>query len=200
MALMESFLQTASTLQGGSAQQKAQTIAQLVNHYGVDINELDQSLVGGSNDPQQAQMEQLIKDRMAPYDQMVQQMAQQQDYQQQQVQVQADTDVKTFSEKAEFLSDVRIDMADMIDAAARQGRNMGLQEAYQKACTLNPQIMAVLTQRQQAKQLQGSAENIAAKREAASSLSGKMAGSGGGSGSMSLHDTLARAWDDQAHG
>ena len=42
--------------------------------------------------------------------------------------------VPDFAAGNEFLADVRLDMADLIDMAAKQGRPLNLQQAYDRAC------------------------------------------------------------------
>jgi len=204
MQAIETLFQTTALLQNGSQQQKAEMMAELINHYGVDIGALDNTLVGQPQAPEQAQnsqMEQMLNQRLAPLDNMMQQMNQHQASQQQATQQAANVSVQEFSQKAEFLSDVRADMADLIDMAHKQGRDMQLPEAYQKACSLNPQIVSIMQKRHAQKELAGNNSNLASKREAASSLNGRMSGSGNaGDGGLSLHDTIAGAWDNQGRG
>lgn len=202
MQAVESLFRTTATLRMGSMQQKAQTIAGLINHYGVDINTLDSMLVGESPSPevqQNSALEQMLNQRLAPLDDLVNQLNQNRQQQNQAAQTQAANDVQAFAEKAEFLADVRMDMADLIDMAAKRGVDMGLEEAYEKACTLNPQVQSVLKQRREQAALEGNNRNLANKRAAASSLHGRMGGTGGAENpnNMSLRDSISAAWDSQ---
>jgi hypothetical protein len=86
-------------------------------------------------------------------------------------------------------------MADLIDMAGKRGQSMTMIDAYNKACMLNPQIQSVIQQRNETKRLTGSANTMAGKRAAASSISGRQIGNGSGNGSMSMRDTIAAAWD-----
>ena len=131
---VQSLLQTVSELRMGSPAQKAQKMAQLIKHYGVGINELDQALVGEKieeNTPEniQALVNQQVQQQLAPFQQQ-QVMAQQQE--QMRYQQQAVSEVDKFAESHEFLADVRQDMADLIDLATHQGRDLTLEEAYNK--------------------------------------------------------------------
>jgi hypothetical protein len=198
---IQGLFQTVSELRMGSPAQKAQKMAQLINHYGVDIGSLDSALAGEQPvDPQQHQFSQIIDEKLAPINQVMEQLNQLQAGKQQQSQVAAAAEITQFGQQAEFLGDVRNDMADLIDMAASRGYDMPLQEAYDKACALNPQIQAVLNQRKSAAELQAGQNSLAAKQAAGSSVVGRPAGSGGGTQGMSLHDTLAAAWDNQEHG
>jgi hypothetical protein len=58
--------------------------------------------------------------------------------------------VQEFSAKAEFLDDVREDMADLLEGAARRGVALTMEEAYDRACHMNPDIRRVLQQRESA--------------------------------------------------
>ncbi len=63
MVAVQNLMNTAAQLSMGSPQQKASRMAQLIQHYGIDINMLDNALVGNgaSNDPQQNKLEQMIR-------------------------------------------------------------------------------------------------------------------------------------------
>ena len=204
LQMVDTLLSTVSELRMGSPQQKAQKMAQLIQHYGIDISSLDDSLasvVGGQPPSAQPQMDpnlqHMLDQRMAPVNQMMQQLAgmQQQKYQQgQQAAVQ---EVDQFAQQAEFLNDVRHDVADLIDLATKQGRDMPLQEAYDKACAMNPQIAAVLAQRAQQQSIADAGRNVSSKKRAASSLA---PGNRGGNSSPMPDDMLGQlnaAWDEQ---
>ena len=95
------------------------------------------------------------------------------------------------------LNDVRNDMADLIDMATRQGRDMPLQEAYDKACTMHPQVSAVMAQRAQQEQLAGKQQQVATKKAAASSLRPGNPGGQTTNSAGTLYDALSAAWDEQ---
>jgi len=193
----EGLFQTASQLRMGNAQQKAQTIANLINHYGVDVGTLDNALVGKNEPAPQTEMEQMLDQKMQPFNQMMQMLEQAKTTSAEQVKTQAAQAVQEFSHNAEFLGDVRNDMADLIDMAHARGVEMPLQEAYNKAVALNPEITKVLEQRK----LMGGNTAIKAKQAAASSLNGRRSGvtakpAGGGN----LRDDLLSAFDSFGRG
>ena len=137
----------------------------------------------------------MIDQRMAPVNDLLGQFQhQQQAGHQQQVQ-QANSEVAAFGKNAEFLNDVRHDMADLVDMAHGRGQTMTLQDAYNKACALNPQIAQVLEERATTAKLMGDQNTLASKRNAASSLSGRRAGNGGG-GAMDMRSAISDAWDE----
>lgn len=186
--LIGQLLQTASILQGGNKQAQAQTVAALINQFGVDIEALDSQLAG------QPQAQQQPQQQYNPQD--VQQMAQQaaaQYYQQLEMQrtnQEVQSELQRFSSdpKNEFFNDVRNDMAVIMEGAAQNGQDMTLEEAYDRACHMNPEIRNILSQR-------NSAQTMQRKRTAGSSVHGTPAGSGTGQQNMSLRDTIAAQFD-----
>lgn len=197
MEAVEGFFNTVAELRMGSPAQKATKIAQLIQHYGVDIQALDSVLVGQApKSSPNAEMEQLIDQRMAPINQVMQQLGTMQQNKQQATQQNANASVQAFGEKAEFLNDVRMDMADLIDMAAKQGRELTLEQAYDRACALNPEVSQILETRKKEERILGSSNSIAAKRNAASGLNGRMTGGTGAPSSQSLRDTISNAWDE----
>jgi hypothetical protein len=205
LQMVDNMFQAVTELRMGTPAQKAQKIAQLIQNYGVDIATLDDSLSAQvSGQPQQnaqpqmdPNMQHMIDQRMAPVNQMMQQLAGMQQQKQVQSQQQAQQEVQQFSQQAEFLNDVRHDVADLIDMATRQGRDMPLQEAYDKACAMNPQIANVLAQRAQQQNLVQAGQNIGSKKMAASSLSPGNRGSNTKAVGDSISDQLNAAWDEQ---
>jgi len=161
-----------ATLRMGTMQEKAAKIAQFVEVYGVDINALDNALVGNNaeNAPENDPVASMIDQRMAPVNQLLEQLNQNKQYQNQHAKEKTDQDINAFSKDAEFFEDVRDDMADFLEAAARRNQSMTLQQAYDKSCALNPQISNVMGQRAANNNLMSNKNNIAAKRNAASSI------------------------------
>lgn len=203
--MFDNVMKTVSELRMGTTQQRASRLADLVQTYGVDIKALDDALtqrLGGQPEGQPGgnpDLEAMIDQRMAPVNSMMQQLAA---MQQQKMQVGAQEAAHTVQEFAskpegEFLNDVRHDMADLIDLATRQGREMSLQEAYNKACAMNPQISQVLEQRAQQQRLAEAGQGVAQKRAAASSIKPRSLAGGREGSSDNLTDALNAAWDEQ---
>jgi len=184
--------QTASTLVSGNPQVKAKRIAEMIQHYNIDISALDDILSG--QQPQQQQDDPMMKAldaRLAPMQQMFDSMQNQQTQVMQSQQASVDTEVASFEQNAEFINDVRNDMADLLDMSAKRGQEMTLQQAYDKAVTLNPEISKVLAQRKQQ-------NDLGIKKTAAVSLNGKLGGNEqDDAGAGSLRDTLDAAWSGE---
>ncbi|RLC07579.1 MAG: hypothetical protein DRI24_24655, partial [Deltaproteobacteria bacterium] len=178
----------------GSPEQKAQQIAGFIKTYGVDIGMLDGMLAGAAPSPEQQQnnqMQDMMDQRMAPVNQLLERINQAQTDRNSATNQQAGTDVNAFSEQAEFINDVRMDMADMMDMAAQRGQNMTLQQAYDKACAINPEISKVMADRVENARIMGNNQTVQQKMNAASSIHGEQGGTGGGSEDLSLRDMIS---------
>lgn len=100
--------------------------------------------------------------------------------------------ISDFSQRAVYFEDVRQDMADLI----RTGRSDTLEDAYEKACWMNPEIRDLLIKEQAAPQ-EAQARVQRARRASGSLPTGAPAGnSAQGSSANSIRDALAEAWDE----
>ena len=195
--MIGTLLATEGQLRGGTQMDKANILAQLINNYGVDVQTLDAVLSNSPTPPEanNQNLDSLLNEKLAPYQQFMQQ--QQQAMQQQAIQSQqnAQASVNDFATNAEFINDVRLDMADLMDMAANRGQEMSLQDAYNKACAMNPQISKILADRERQNQMMGQSQAAQAKKNAAVSISGQQGGQTVKS-ATSLHDQIAQAWQD----
>ena len=197
-------LATESRLRAGTHQEKALTVANLIKNYGVDIGELDNILSGQGFQPAQQQggynsdVERLLEQRLAPVNQFLQQQQYKQQMQVQQEQQAAVQTVESFSANAEFINEVRMDMADLLDMSSARGQSMTIEEAYNKACAINPEVSSVMSQRQKQQQIMGTQNDITRKRNAASSINGHRGGGSTAKPSDSIRDGLLSAWNDQS--
>lgn len=182
MAAISGMLKTVSGLRLGSPQQKAERFAGLVQHYGIDLNILDQALaasIKGEVLPDSDPVSAAVEARMKPVEDFMARMQRQGQESQDRQTAGAAADVDTFGETAEFIADVRMDMADLLDMSSNRGRNMSLQEAYDTACSMNPEIRAILAGRTNGQQAQQQAGHVASKiRTAATSPTGGRGGDG----------------------
>jgi acylphosphatase len=190
---VESLVHTAAGLRLGTPVQKAQIVANLVGYYGVDIQALDNVLSGTPMNDPQGQVQQIVQQQMQPFQNFMQEILQRQQQSQQQVASDMERQVAEFGADKEFFDDVREDMADLVDFAASRGRDMSLEQAYEQAVQMNPDIKAVLDQRKAA----SSANSIARKKAAGSSISGSPKGVGEGNGSLSLRSAIESAMEGQ---
>lgn len=176
---IDNLMSTAARLRTGTAPELAQLVAGIVNQFGVGrfgnnfIEMLDSALAGQAPKANpNAEIEQVLNQRLAPVQQMLTQFQQAQVQQQQLAQQQAVTEVEQFLSQAEFGNDVREDMADILEVAQRRGINMTLQDAYKKAVMMNDNVRSVLTQRAQAKKAQSSTQAAQRAKSVAVSVSG----------------------------
>jgi len=146
MTGLNELMQTAAPLYGGTPQQKAETIAQLINQFGIDITTLDDLLVGNQAEPLSPEM-QGMQEQINSMGQFMQQQQQGQQQQFQQQQVEVNTEVETFVKANEFAGDLRGVMADFMKMAADQGQKLSLPDAYQRAIATRPDIQKVLSDR-----------------------------------------------------
>ena len=192
-------LQTAATLQGGSPQQKAQRIAELIGHYGIDIRTLDSLLAGEApTNPQEAALGDLLDQRLAPMNQFMQQQqnAQQQQFHDQQTAVGSELD--TFMGSHEFANEVRTEMADLMEMAGRRSEPLSLDQAYERALLIRPDIQAVVQQRIAAGNAQQGNQQVAKKQQAAVSVaSGAASMAGEQKPGNDIRSHLLAAWGDE---
>jgi hypothetical protein len=169
----------ASRLRFGTPVGKAQLAATIVRNYGVDVNALADALDRlppgmGQLHGQQPQQQQMMTDPRV--DQLLAQLQGLQQQKQEAVVQKAVEEVETFGGDKEFFEDVREDMADLLEVAARRGLDLSLEQAYERACKMQPDIAKVLEAREAAKRagnLQGSTQRAKA---AASSVRGTPSG------------------------
>lgn len=194
------------TLMSGDPVAKAQLVANMINHFKIDLRTLD-SLIVGQPAPQEVQqqssIERLLEQKLAPFNQFL--TAQQQREQQQQ-QRQEQEFLQTIESMASdpaypYFNEVREDMADLIDLAAKKGLYLSLQEAYTKAVRLNDEAYEASTTRsstQAATNAALQAHQAAQKAKgAAVSVSGSPSGIGINAGNPNdLRGTILSAFGD----
>lgn len=168
----ENLMNLASRLRFGTSNEKAQLAAQIIRSYGVDIAQLDQVLSNAGPLPQQ-QPQMMTDPRVDTL------LAQLQDItakKQQAIVQTAVGEVESFGGDKEFFEDVRADMADLMEVAARRGIDLTLEQAYERACAMQPEIHKVLTAREAAKLAGNSNQSTLRARHAASSVRGTPTG------------------------
>lgn len=201
------YLQTAALFRVGAPQAKAQAVAQIVRQYGIDIRMLDDALAGvmqgqgnGQSQPQVDPAFAQLQQQFSPVIEYVNSLkAREQQIVGQNDQKLSQTLEEFASDPAnEFFEDVREDIADILEMAARRGTSMSLQDAYSRAIMLHPTIGKIVEQRKLATSLQS--QNAAAQRarNAAVSVpsSGAPSHSGTGNQGTDLRSTIVAAMDD----
>jgi hypothetical protein len=173
MEAIGGIVQTVAQLRMGSPQQKAQVMANLVSHYGVDLTDLDGALASTiTGEPVQPQeggatpdIERIIDERMAPVNQLLNGVTEFQRQQQAAKQQGTRQTIEQFAADPanEFFQDVRQDMADIFDLATKRGQQIDIKAAYDKAVALNPELTSILAQRQ-------TTQKVSQKRNASSAI------------------------------
>jgi hypothetical protein len=199
LAVVNNLMATAASLSHGSPMQKAQTAAAIIRNFGVDIQMLDGLLAGQPAPNLQQQNSQTAEGYInAAVQRALGPLLQAQQGRQQEMQQSVDTDIETFAAdpKNEFFEDVREDMADILEMAAKRGQKMDLQTAYNRAILMHSEIAPIAQARVLAdKTAQASAAAKAARSKAVSvtGAPAKPADAAGRSGS--LRDDILDAID-----
>ena len=188
--ILPGLLQTGAALQTGNEVERARTVAGLISQFQVNPAQVAGFLKGESVEPSQnEQMQQMMNKQMAPMQQELQQLRQRDMQMRQQGQEQIKGKIREFAQANEFYSDLNETMADIMDIAARNGREMGLQEAYDAAAWQHPEIRKVMLARQSQGQVQQ-------RKRAASSIHGTPGGEGSSASPADLRSTLEQAFQN----
>ena len=162
----------ASRLRFGTPIEKATLAATIIRNYGVDIAQLDQVLANGP--APQMQQPQMLQDPRV--DQLLSQLNQMRSERQQHLVSTATREIETFGGDKEFFEDVRETMADLMEVAAKRGVDMALDEAYEQACLMTPEIYKVLAARAAAASAGTQKQSTQRSKHAASSVRGTPSG------------------------
>lgn len=171
ISAVQSLLSVAATLQTATPSGKAAQIAELVHRYGVDIHELDNALASGVG-REAPEVQRRVAEAVKPFQEALTRQQEEARQRQQSQSSAVKQELQSFAgdPKNEFFSDVRLEMADIMDAAARRGQPMSFKEAYDKACALNPDVEAILKMRRDTEEARKRAEQAKAKQRASKSL------------------------------
>lgn len=164
LAWAESAVRDRAVLAMGSPQQKAQLLARAIRESGTDIEMLAAALDGApAQGPQQpaappvniqAEVQRAIQSQV--------QHAQR---------AKAEREMTSFLEaEHEFIEAVGPDMHGILLAAGSQGRNLTPQEAYDRACWMNPDVREVLEKRKAVEAAKAQAPSVAQAKRAAVSV------------------------------
>lgn len=152
MQAIQSLLNSAAEMRVGTAQQKVNIVAAIVQQHGVDLSMLDDALAsiynpgaqGGA--PRQQASPAEFRDPRLDYFFAQQEQARQQQTQFEEQQLRAG--LAQFAQTHEFYADVADTMADLVDAATRRGQPVDLEKIYLRACQLDESVSTILSQRQ----------------------------------------------------
>jgi len=166
---IDELFRTSAVLRVGSPADKANLVAEIVKRHGVSIEDLDRALVGQQVPDETGKFRELLKSELGPVNQFMNEFQNLRQSQTQKYQQELDKELADFSKK-EFYNDVRETMADMLEMAANRGQAMTLQEAYDKALLVSPEIQQILAKRKN--------DEVRRKRRAATSLPSRASGVG----------------------
>lgn len=189
---INNLLQAEQMLTAAPAKQRAEFVANLIKQYDVDIMALDAALAGApmpENIQQQSQIEQLLEQRLAPFQQFLQTQQQREAQQRQQVEQQAVMTVEQMAADTEqfpYFQDVREDMADIVELNARKGIYISLPEAYNKAIRMNDDTFRAASVREQHQGQQQAALDAHRAAQAAKGASVSVSGSPAANGRQQL--------------
>ena len=117
---------------------------------------------------------------------------------QQNTETQVGEEITQFSQSHEFFEDVRLDMADLLDMASNRGRQMSLEDAYNQAISMNPEISAIIQKRKDASIAQTHQQTVQAKEEAAGASLPSSGAAVGKTAPTTLRGALEDAWEGSA--
>ena len=189
---INSLLQTAAPLYGGTPQQKAETVAQIIEQFGVDISTLDSLLVGEAQAPMDPNM-QAMQTQMNNMSNFIQQQQFSQQQNQDQQRQETNNEVDAFVAANEFAEDLRGVMADFMGMAGQHGQQLSLDDAYQRAIATRPDIQQIIANRAQGQhneQALGNARNAAQSIPQSSGITNTLPPP------QSTREALEQAWDE----
>jgi hypothetical protein len=165
---VDGLLRTAVQLQTAPPAHKAEIVAKIITGYGVDVEQLATLLEGKQPAQPQGSPQQFRDPRFDAFLGKLQETKQQRASSERQ---QAAKELGDFSAKAEFFEDVREDMADLIETAAKRGKPLTLEQAYERACLLHPEVRPLYEQRKAAQTAANARKGASTPRARAASSS-----------------------------
>lgn len=165
-----SLMQSGAILRVGTQQQKVELVADTIRRYGVDLNMLDSMLAGSPVNNENARLEQMVQQSLAPIQQKLQRFEQMESESERAQNAAINDEINAFSRdpKNEFWPDVEHIIPDILEVAARQGQQMSLTQAYQRAILMHEPVRQVIESRQR---------NVALRNKAAAATRARNAGS-----------------------
>lgn len=167
MQAFDHLLRTANFLYTGPRKEKAEMVADMIMRHDVDIEMLDTALhaMKNSGPITPIDVERAVQRALQAAAPRAQQQV---DPARLQFNHDAQLSINEFMSKNEFANDVREDMADLMDMAARRGQQMSLQDAYNRAILAHPTISKILEGRRGKDPAQLTAAAIRARNASAS--------------------------------
>jgi hypothetical protein len=202
-------LNTAAALRTAPVAHKGQVIASLINTFGIPLEAVNAALGGPqTGQPSSTQPQMAPEYRDPRVDELLSTLREQRTQHLQAIQQKSTADVEAFLASKEFAEDVREEMADLMDVVSMQNQRrlqqglaptpFTLDDAYNRAVQLKPDIVEVLKQREAAKAAQSSQSSTQRARYAASSVrSQPLSANGRPTHELSLREEIERAAQQQ---
>lgn len=191
---------TMAALTTGNREQKARVIAEIISNYDIDIPILDKVLSGEAGQPtqqRQGTMDPSVLQALQPMYAFMDEIKSARQANEERKRQEAEAAIQQH-ESLPYFDDLREDMADIMEVAAKRGIELSLEQAYERAVALNPEISKIVQQKkaiEEAKKNGGT--RMARARRAASTISGAPAGSPDGKSTpKSRREQIEAAWDD----
>ena len=143
-------------------------------------------------------MNSMVQQQLAPIQQYIGQLQAAQNAQQQQMYQANQNEISQFLQTHEFAKDVSNEMANFMQVSAQNGQNMNLEQAYEQAIAIRPDVQQVIQQRMAAGNAQNNNQTIAQKRLAAVSVPGGGQLQGNPPAPTSMRDQIAAAIDTRS--
>jgi hypothetical protein len=189
---IDSLMRTAAALRTASPAHKGQLFASMINQFGGDLDHINAALNNGPP-PRQSQQQSVDPNSIA--EQVRQRVYQDLQQQRQQAYSQkAQQDVESFGQNKEFFADVKDDVADFLESAAKRGLRMSLEDAYARACALHPEVSRVLEQRKAASQANAQQASTQRAKTASSSVRSQPASAVSAAPGDDMDSVLEASW------
>jgi hypothetical protein len=182
-----SLLDTRARLNSADPVTRAHMGAAIVKEFGIDISLLDSALANQPM-PQPAadpmlmhQMQKMIEQKIAPIQQVTQTFEQFARQQSERQTAEEAAKIETFASSREHMAnhDIREAMADILELADRRKFPITLEQAYNQACSLHPEISKIMIARSTSSSAQQQRQAAQRSRSAAVSVSGSPTGIAG---------------------
>ena len=159
MQAIDNMMSTVAMLRTGTADQIAQVLSEVTQKYGIGrfgkefVGKLDAALSGRVPKPEDEQtnaFRQEIQKELQPIKEFQQQLTQRQQQQMQQKEQEAYQYLQNFAQQHEYFQDVAEDISAILEAAQQRGKQITLEQAYEMACNMNPEIKPLMEKKRQA--------------------------------------------------
>lgn len=134
-------------------EQRAQMVAKIIKDYDVDIEALDAVLSGQAQpDPVETRVQQLLKQQLEPFQNFMNEQQRRAQETAKQTEDRMVAELQSMAEdtdKYPHFQDVKGDMADIYEIQAKKGVYLSLDQVYNRAIAMNPDISKMMETQQE---------------------------------------------------